>query len=292
MIKVLITGATGMLGQALCSILSDEYEIFTTSTGKQKLESENYRAFDLRQTDYKSLINDIDPEVIIHCAAITNVNLCEEDHKLADDVNSNSVLEFLNVMNKKTHFIYISTDAVFGIGKPPFKENDPLVPINYYGKSKLGGERKLMEFLNLHTVIRTTIVGQNLLDLNYGLVSWALNSVKTSEITAYEDSYFSPITAWQLAEELKYVINEKLAGIWHISGEESYSKYEFIKKLIEKFDKKNISRVKPGLLKNVNNSGKRVLNQSLSVESYINKTNRKLPNLEEVIEDLRNNIRN
>lgn len=289
--KVLITGATGMLGTALRDHLGRDFELFYTSTGSKEIKSRNYFPLDLTVNDYSKEISKIEPDIIIHCAAITNVNTCETNKELADKVNADSVKKLLNASHDSTRLIYISSDAVFGDKRAPFCEDDDKSPISYYGKSKLDGESYLLDALDKHTIIRTTIVGQNPLNLDYGLVAWALGNVKESEIKGYSDSCFTPITSWQLAEEVKYVIITNLVGIWHISGSETCSKYDFIYKLIHEMDPGNQYRVKSGSLASVSNVGRRVLDQSLSVKKYLKKTKRNLPTINQVIESIKENYK-
>ena len=110
--RILVTGASGMLGSTLAVELSRKHEVFGTGSSDISLPID-YRIFDLSNGSYDELINWSQPELIIHCAAITNGNYCQGNPLKAFEINGVSVKKFLNATNNKTKIIYISTDAVF-----------------------------------------------------------------------------------------------------------------------------------------------------------------------------------
>ena len=138
--RVLITGASGMLGASLTSFFSKDFDVFATGNSDFKSKFSHYKIFDLHKGNYKELIDWAMPDYIIHCAAITNGNLCSENPMLAFDVNGFSIHKLLDHTTEDTRIIYISTDAVFLIFSHLSKESDLTCVSNVYGKSKELGE--------------------------------------------------------------------------------------------------------------------------------------------------------
>ena len=137
--KILITGASGMLGSSLASELSKSHEVFGTGNSKVNLPF-NYKPFDLAEESYKTLIEWSKPDFIIHCAALTNGNYCENNALEAFTINAYSVKKLLDATPENVKIIYISTDAVFPSKIHLAKENECTSPESVYGKSKELGE--------------------------------------------------------------------------------------------------------------------------------------------------------
>ena len=142
--KVLITGSNGLLGQELISLFSKDtsFEVFGISKGKNRIEkTKNFNYFNIDITDKSKVIailEQVQPDFIIHGAAMTNVDLCETNTVLCDAINITATSYFVNYCKENTcHLIHISTDFVFDGEKEGFYvENDTPNPINYYGLSK------------------------------------------------------------------------------------------------------------------------------------------------------------
>lgn len=147
--KVLITGVSGMLGATLVKMWSKRYNVFATDCidFSRKL-SKNYMIFDLKNKNYKELIEWVYPDIIIHCAAITDVDYCENNPGEAMIINGESVRKFIEIA-PATKLIYISTDAVFPHHSHLANENLPIRAENIYGKSKEYGESFIKNSLKI-----------------------------------------------------------------------------------------------------------------------------------------------
>ena len=290
MINILVTGCSGMLGASLSTCLSKYYKVYATGKSESVERIINYKPFDLSKDCYKELIDWSQPELIIHCAALTNGNYCEKNPSEAFDINGISVNKFLKSTNKNVSIIYISSDAVFPSSLGFAKESDCVFPENVYGKSKELGEFFLKASLNRnYTIIRTTIVGLNINKQKSGFVEWIVNTATNNqEIGLFTDVLFTPITIWDLAEEIKFLI--KTGNInsetLHIGGE-ICTKYHFGKKLLdglcistEKLVESSISSFK--------DRAKRSSDQSLDSSFYKKKYKRSLPNLNKTIKNIIN----
>ncbi|GAH52935.1 unnamed protein product, partial [marine sediment metagenome] len=233
--RMLITGASGMLGACLVKLWSNKYNIFATSRSSfSGNTAKNYKIFDLKSENYGKLIEWAHPEIIIHCAAITNVDYCEENPKKAMIINGESVRKLIDsAPNAK--LIFISTDAVFPCQTHLTNENFPTGPENNYGRSKEYGESFIKNSLKNSCIVRTTIVGKNINTYKQGFVEWIINSIKRgNHITLFNDVFFTPISIWHLADELEWIINNDVPKILHVSGSEITTKYEFAYRLCKK----------------------------------------------------------
>ena len=144
--KILITGAEGQLGKALQIIFADNFNVLPTSRKPSELALNNRNALEMDITNLDSVsnvINSFQPDIIINCAAYSNVDENEKNKELSHQVNVEGLANLLQASDKETYIIQISSDYVFDGNKGPYDEEDHAFPINYYGKSKLEAENIL-----------------------------------------------------------------------------------------------------------------------------------------------------
>ncbi len=289
--RILVTGASGMLGSSLAMELSNSHEVFGTGNSQVSLPIE-YKIFDLSNESYKELLEWSNPELIIHCAALTNGNYCDNNPLDAFSINGFSSRKLINASKDNVKIIYISTDAIFPNSLHLAKEVDYPSPQSIYGKSKELGEFFLTNSKREYIIIRTTIVGLNYYTNNTGFVEWILNSVRSKEyISLFDDVKFTPISIWDLIREIKFLINKKLfeSKILHIAGKEIITKYEFGKLLLDQLglDKEYIRK---GYISDFKKRAKRSNDQSLDSSYYEKKFKRKVPAINKTILTLKNKI--
>ena len=286
--RILVTGASGMLGSTLAIELSKNHKVFGTGNSDISIPID-YRVFDLSNESYKELIDWSQPELIIHCAAITNGNYCQENCLKAIDVNGVSVHKILKATNNTTKIIYISTDAVFPSSLHMAKEVDSVFPENMYGKSKELGEF----FLNSsqdrqYTIIRTTIVGLNINKNRIGFVEWIINTAKEGkELGMFTDVLFSPISIWDLVSEIVFLVNTNNINseTLHIAGE-LCTKYKFGRKLLETLCLPT-NKLYENLISFYEDRAKRSNDQSLDSSFYQKKYNRNSVSLDQTINKIK-----
>ncbi len=285
--RVLITGASGMLGSTLTLALKEKYTIFATDcTNFKNNHVKNFKEFDLLSDSYEKLIRWSIPDVIIHCAAITNVDQCEEHPNQAMAVNAESVKKLLQCKNNNTKIIFISSEAVFSEEQPLAKENDTTNPETVYGKSKVLAEDYLKNANNSHLVIRTTIVGKNIDTNKSSFVEWIINSVKhKEEIVLFDDVFFTPITIWSFAEEIEWILRNNVSGVIHIAGQQPVSKFEFGNLVCEELGL-DVSLIKSGSIDNVDFQAKRSKDQTIDSSYYQNLSKHRMPSINKTIKIL------
>ena len=255
--KILITGCNGLLGQKLVSILSKKYNVLATSKGECRINNQsNFKYLSLDVTNQKKVTETIlnfSPNFVVNSAAMTNVDLCETQKKMCDDVNVNSVFYISNACEKiNAHLIHISTDFVFDGKDGPYNENDIPNPLNYYGKSKLKSENILHKSNCKWTILRTIIIYgfvENMSKSN--IVLWARESLKKNEtINIIDDQYRSPTLAEDLAMACLLSIEKNARGIFHVSGKEIMSIFEIVERIAKfhNFDATLINKISSSTL--------------------------------------------
>ncbi len=222
--KVLITGSNGMLGSDLVKVLENEHELITTTS----------KILDI--TDKENTVNFIEknnPDIVINCAAYTNVDGCEENVDLAFKVNGEGVENLAVACNNiDCPLVHISTDYVFnGKNSRPWVEDDEVGPISVYGKSKLEGETAILEILDKYFIIRTAwLYGENGGNFPKTMLDLASHH---PELTVVTDEVGCPTYTSDLAEAIKKLIVTDYYGIYHITNSGSCSWYDFAKYIFE-----------------------------------------------------------
>lgn len=225
--KVLVTGAKGMLGQDLCPIFEDA-GMFVIETDVENLDITDFKAAE-------NFITNTKPQIIVHLAAYTNVDGAETDREKADIINHKAA-ENLARISKKTGaiLIYASTDYVFdGTKKEPYLPNDPVNPLSVYGKTKALGETAVIENAEKYYIARTSwlygINGKNFIEtmLKFGKAG--------KEIKVVNNQTGSPTYTVDLALGILKLLN-KPYGIYHISGEGETTWYDFANEIFTQAD--------------------------------------------------------
>jgi dTDP-4-dehydrorhamnose reductase len=228
--NIIVTGSAGLLGSNLCPLLQDTHTLigFYNST-PPSVQIQEKRRVDLRNVDeVKRAVTDTDPDVIIHCAALTNVERCEKEHALAREVNALGTRNLVASAQKKCTFVYVSTDQVFnGKKKGAYTEEDIPDPINVYARTKLEGERFVQEYSNKYIIVRTNFFGLAPPG-RLGAIQWIRNELKARKsITMVSDWYYSPILINDLVDIVLQLIEGDSVGVYNVSSSDSCSKYDF-----------------------------------------------------------------
>ena len=242
--KIAITGSNGLLGQTLVNLLlkeSDQYEMHGLSRGENRSGRNDFSYYSVDITDYDELnscLEKIQPDVIVNTAAMTHVDVCEDDKEGCDLLNVEAVKYLVKISEKlKAHLIHISTDFIFDGKKGCYKETDVPNPLSYYGLSKLKSEQILTSSEIDYTILRTILVyGQvNNLGRN-NIVLWVKEMLeKGKEITIVDDQFRMPTYVEDLAMACKISIDGKAKGIFNISSNQLLSVYEIAQQVAEVF---------------------------------------------------------
>ena len=279
--KILITGANGLLGQKLVSLLSKQQncKLIATARGDARfLVPENiiYQSLDITDADAcVSVIGNYRPDAIIHAAAMTQVDACETERELCDSINIQGTRNMIRAIgNGNTHFVHISTDFIYEGDEEEYFEDSKVTPLSYYGESKWESE-KLFKKVNFpYSILRTVLVYGVLEDLSRSnIVLWAKGALeKGQEINVVDDQYRCPTLAEDLALSCLQVIEEKAIGVFHVSGKEFMSILELVIQIADywKLDKNLINPIKTSSL---NQAATRPVKTKLNINKAIKQFN-------------------
>lgn len=287
----MITGASGMLGAALMDDWSKKYDTYAV-VGKS-FKDHNYKkylAFDFLSDDYSLLSDWCNPDVVVHCAAVTSMEACERNPQMAFTINGESVKNLIDTF-PKSKIIFISSDAVYPKESHNSTEKTPTQPETIYGESKCLGESYILKSQN-HSAIRTTIVGKNMNKSKESFAEWIVNSIRNgNEITLFEDVLFSPITIWDLGEALEWVIGHSSPPVLNISGKGNLTKYQFGHNLAKKLGLQT-HRIKKGKLSDLTTPIRRYNDMTISSHLYEELSGNQLPTPEQTLQILAERFKN
>lgn len=252
--KILITGSNGLLGQKLVyQLLKDKtHHIVATAKGENRLKlQEGYKFISLDITSRElvdKVISSEKPDVVIHTAAMTNVDQCEKEMDAADLLNVRSVEFIVDACVKNNAFlVHLSTDFIFDGANGPYKENDAPNPLSFYGMTKLKAEEVIMNSRVKAAILRTVLVFGIVDDMSRSnIVLWAKEAFeKGTSINVVDDQFRTPTLAEDLAQGCLLAAENKIKGVFNISGKDFMSIYELVER-VGKFwnlDTSNMTRV-------------------------------------------------
>lgn len=244
LMKILITGATGLFGQNAVKQFADAgHTVIATSRGVSRLSAQdpswNYVAMDI--TDRKEVIHQvgiIQPDVIIHAAANAQPDSCEMDKAACYDTNVNATRYFTEAaatINAK--LVFISTDFVFSGEDGPYRETDVPAPVNYYGETKWEAEQIVQQSGVNQAIVRTVLVYGNILTgTRSNIVTWVKDNLeKEKPIKVVSDQVRTPTFVEDLVTGVRLVVEKNAAGIYHISGREVLTPYDMAVQVADYF---------------------------------------------------------
>lgn len=241
--KVLVTGANGLLGQKLVKLISrePEIELFATGKGPNRNPPGPYQYLNLDVTSQESInsISDqVKANVIIHTAAMTNVDLCEKEREACWKLNVDSVEYLIDACQKhNTFLVHLSTDFIFDGKAGPYTEKDKPNPLSYYGESKLASEELLLKSDIRWGIARTVLVYGISHDMSRSnIMLWVKKNLEEGKkIRVVNDQWRTPTLAEDLAEGCWLIATKEAEGIFNISGSDLVTPYDIALKTSEFF---------------------------------------------------------
>lgn len=232
--KVLVTGCNGQLGRAIRKeYVGENVEFINTDV----VEGEGVISLDITDVEaVLSLAREKKPDVIINCAAHTNVDKCEEQWDLAYKINALGPRNLsIAARELDAKMIHVSTDYVFeGNGTKPYTEFDEPNPVSAYGKTKLEGEKFVKEFAPKHFILRTAWLygdGKNFVKTMLKL------SENHDEVSVVCDQLGSPTSATELAKMIHYLEGTENYGLFHATCEGDTNWADFTEEIFKKTGK-------------------------------------------------------
>jgi len=267
--KVLVTGSNGLLGQAVTAIFTREsdFDLILTSVEDKSFmgfESNYYKLDITSKEQVKSAMAKHQPDVVLNCAAYTDVDKCETERELCWKLNVDAIKNL--IIATRPHnikLVHISTDYIFDGKQGPYDEEAVPNPVSFYGRSKLAAENAIFASGINAAIVRTMVlfgVGQN---VKPNFAVWLINKLTAKEkVNIVDDQIGNSTIVDNLAFGILKVIESEKAGIFNIAGKDIESRLEFTYKLCEVFgyDKGLVNKIKTASL---NQPAQRPLNSGL-----------------------------
>lgn len=236
--RILITGSNGLLGQKLVAALRNDPEVELIATGRGADRTpdplgDRYRSMDITvKAEVDAVFDSVGPEVVIHGAAMTNVDTCELDPAACEFQNVTATRYLVDAAKRHgAHFIFLSTDFIFDGKAGPYKEDDAPAPLSVYGRSKVEGERIVRESgLARWAIARTIIVYGHAPGLSRSnVVVWAKEALERGlPIKVVDDQWRMPTLAEDLADGCIRIAKRGATGIYHLCGPDGMTILELV----------------------------------------------------------------
>jgi len=280
-------GGTGVIGYKIVQHLLNENENVEFTFLNNKQVSKNSHLLDIKDTiKTKKLIKNINPDIVIHCAGLTNIDLCETNKQLAESINvlgTKNIVESCIEVNAK--IVYLSTSFVFD-GKEKYTENDKTIPSTFYGVTKLKGEKIIQESNLPYLILRT--------DQPYCWIEkWqhtnsvirVIESLKDKKKFLEVDDWFNvPTYVPNFVNALIKLIKLKKEGIFHVVGTDFVNRYEW-SKVTAKIFHLDSNLIKPINSSSLNLPTKRV-NGNLNNDKLFKEIGMKMMGIEEGLKEM------
>lgn len=232
--RILVTGANGLLGQKLVALLQQDQNVHLIATARNSLAVKLTRGeFHSLNTTNSAQVNSVvthsKPDVIINTAAMTQVDHCETEHEACIANNVTAVENLITVCKQvNAHLIHLSTDFIFDGNQGPLDEEAEPHPVNFYGESKLAAEQ-LIRFSDIDwCILRTVLVYGVTPDMSRSnIVLWVKKSLEGGKkISVVNDQWRTPTLAEDLAMGCYLAATKKAKGIYNISGKDFMSPFD------------------------------------------------------------------
>jgi dTDP-4-dehydrorhamnose reductase len=232
--KILITGANGFLGYYLIrQLLEKGYEVIATGKGECRLpytREDNFLYAPMDFTDpfaVHDVFEKFQPEVVVHCGAISKPDECEQEQWQAFLINVEGTVNLLmNAAERKSFFIFLSTDFIFDGLTGMYREEDTPSPINYYGRTKLEAEEAVKEYEHEWAIVRTVLVYGKPIPGRPNILSIVKDKLGKGETyNVVDDQLRTPTFVEDLAMGIVRIIDRRATGIYHLSGKDLLTPY-------------------------------------------------------------------
>ncbi|VXD16041.1 dTDP-4-dehydrorhamnose reductase [Planktothrix serta PCC 8927] len=234
--KLLITGASGFLGWHLCHIAQTEWQVYGISHSKI-IDLPNINMIKADLTDFqalKNLFQQIKPDAVIHAAAQSQPNFCQQYPELSYQINVRVSLEIADLCAElNIPCVFTSTDLVFNGLNAPYQETDPVCPVSYYGEQKVLAEQGILERYPRTAICRMSLMFGDVPDHATSFIQPFIQTLKQGkELNLFIDEFRTPVSGTTAAKGLLLAL-KTTPEILHLGGKERLSRYEFGKLMAE-----------------------------------------------------------
>ncbi len=237
--RSLVTGASGLLGLNICLKYAHEHEL-TGVVNRRSLQDAPFPSVSLDLTNgdaLKKVLDEKQPEYLIHCAAMADVDRCERDPEEAWRINAQAPAQLAQLCAEKNiGFLHVSTDAVFDGERGSYTEDDQPNPLSVYARTKLEGEQGVLAANSHALVIRVNFYGFSLSGSRSLAEFFLYNLLEGKPVKGFTDVHFCPLYVGDLAQVMFAMLDKKLSGLYHVVSPECLSKYDFGRRIADRFE--------------------------------------------------------
>jgi dTDP-4-dehydrorhamnose reductase len=267
-LNLLITGASGLFGSKLAEIATASKHTVYSGYSQNPVAHGTPIQFDVSdKNQVEAIFKKVNPEVVVHAAALTDVDKCELNRELAWKINVKGTRNIAETTKLSHAFlVYISTDYVFNGETGGYAEADRTDPINYYGVTKLKAEDLVRDLVGDYCIARASVIyGSTPAAGKINFALWIVNHLKKNEqIKIVTDQWNSPTLNTNLADMTLEIIERKLTGTFHLSGATRMSRYDFAQAIAQTF-KLEANLINPCSSSDFSWSAKRPRDSSLNI---------------------------
>lgn len=229
--KLLVTGASGFLGWHLCSLAKQNWEVYGTYS-KNAIALDRVTLLKVDLTDYqalKQLFLDIKPAAVIHTAAQSKPNFCQEHPNESYQINVTASLNIARLCSDRViPCVFTSTDLVFDGLNPPYRECDRVSPISYYGEQKVLAEQGMLQCYPKTAICRMPLMfGMNSPVASSFIQPFIKILKEGKKLSLFVDEFRTPVSGTTAARGLLLALEKQVEGLLHLGGKESISRYQF-----------------------------------------------------------------
>jgi len=271
MARILITGVSGLLGLNLAQEKMDTHEIIGVDRGRLAQAPFKIIKTDLLNSGaVDSVLDSAEPHWVINCAALADIDACEDTPELARLLNTDLPTQLAKACFKRgIKFLHLSTDAVFDGQRDGFySELDVPNPQGVYARTKLEGEHAVLTEDPNGIVARVNFYGWSLSGRRSLGEFFFNNLTNNKSMSGFTDAIFCPMLVNDTARVLVRMLQKNLSGLYHLVGTQAMSKYQFGVEIARKFSLRE-SDISPRSIHTSNLSVKRSHNLSLSTSKVV-----------------------
>lgn len=239
--KVLVFGASGLIGSN-CMEYFVQKKLFCNGTHFNYVNSNTlyFNALNINDPQNNcTLLQETNYDVFVVCNALTNVDYCEQNETESYLQTVETIKNIIQIAQpNNTKIVYLSTDYLFDGKEGPYTESATINPINIYGRHKLLAEEAVQQYSTSSLIIRVTnVYGKE--DRNKNFVNRLMQNTEFKELHLPIDQYATPINAWDIARAIFLLITSGKNGVYHLGGNDYYSRYQLASRIKKKLSKNN-----------------------------------------------------
>ena len=241
--NVLVVGSNGLLGQKMTELLVRGSASTVTLASIEprplrQLQSASYHQMDVTsKKEVKQVVFGCEPDVILNCSGMTNVDACEKERELAWKINVSGVENLIEAARRNNaKIVHVSSDYIFDGKAGPYGEDARPEPINYYGKTKLASENVLRASGLDFFIARTIVLYGHAHGVKPNFALWLIQNLeKKLPLRVVDDQFGNPTLVDDLAYGLLKAVELERQGVYNIAGREVVSRFEFALRLTRMF---------------------------------------------------------